>query len=67
MELRDIAVRRCVRCGQMGVSVPDARGLDLLVLCLRAEGIKDMPPLVYEDGRWRIFDVSRDHRGGPSR
>jgi hypothetical protein len=66
VELRNVLVRRCVGCRQMGIEVPDASALDVLVRCLRVEGTTAMPPLVYEDGRWRISDVSRDYRGGPS-
>jgi hypothetical protein len=45
----------------MVIEVPDASALDVLVQCLRVEGTNAMPQLVYEDGRWRIADVSRDH------
>jgi hypothetical protein len=64
VELRNVLVRRCVGCGQMGIDVPDAASLDLLVRCLRPERTNAMPQLVYEQGRWRIYDVKRGHRGG---
>jgi uncharacterized Zn finger protein len=66
VELGHVAVRRCVRCGQMGIEVPDASALDVLVRRLRVEGTNAMPQLVYEDGRWRISDVRRDHPRGLS-
>ena len=66
VELRNVLVRRCIACRQMGIEVPDASDLDVLVRCLRLEGTPAMPQLVYEDGRWRIAEVSRDDRGGPS-
>jgi hypothetical protein len=64
VKLRNVVVRRCVRCGHMVIEVPDSSALNVLVQCLRVEGTKAMPQLVYEDGRWRICDVKRDHRGG---
>jgi hypothetical protein len=64
VELRNVVVRRCVNWGHMGTAVPDAAALDVLVRCLQVERTKAMPQLVYEDGRWRISDVKRDHRGG---
>jgi hypothetical protein len=61
VKLRNVLVRRCARCWQKVIEVPDASALDVLVQCLRAEGTNAMPQLVYEDGRWRISDVRRDH------
>ena len=66
VELRNVAVRRCVSCGQTGIEVPDASALDVLVRCLSAEGTNAMPQLVYEDGRWRISGVKHGDRGGLS-
>ena len=61
VKLRNVVVRRCVSCGHMGIEVPDASALDVLVQCLQVEGTKAMPQLVYEQGKWRI-----SHRGGSS-
>jgi hypothetical protein len=66
VELRNVAVRRCIKCGHMVIEVPDASALDVLVRCLRVERTDAMPQLAYEDGHWRISAVRRDHRGGLS-
>jgi len=54
VELQNILVHRCVRCGLMGIEVPDASALDVLVRCLRAKRTNAMPQLLYEDEQWRI-------------
>ena len=66
VELRNVLVRRCVRCGQIAIDVPDAVTLDVVGRCLRADRSTAMPQLVYEDGRWCISDESRECRGGLS-
>ena len=55
VELRNVAVRRCLVCGHIGIEVPDVRALDVLVRCLCVESAHDMPRLEYADGRWRIL------------
>ncbi len=57
-------VRRCVTCGQMGIEVPDASALDVLVQCLRAGRTNAMLQLVYKRGRWRVSGMKRGHRRG---
>jgi hypothetical protein len=64
VELRNVAVRRCVTCGQMGIEVPDAASLEVLIQSLRADRTRAMPQLVYKLGRWRVSKVKRGRRRG---
>jgi len=58
VELRNVAVRRCAVCGDMGIDVPDARALDVLLRRLHVETTRVVPQFEYEDGRWRISQTN---------
>ena len=59
VELRNIVVRRCSACADVGIHVPEPRALDTLVRCLRGEVSDAMPQMIFEQGRWRVVGQTR--------